>query len=449
MSKLIKVWSTFLVAIAALPLIAEKSCHVEAIQFHGWSAQQLSNASVKLTIVPQLGGRLMQVEFAGHPYLFVNPQYEGKYISPEQAVGNWINYGGDKIWPMPEGNRDEQHWVLESSALDDAPYAFKVVRQDSECTVELDGPVDEKTGLQFSRQISIGSKSPAIHFHAMMRNATAHTMQWSVQSVSQYSLASASDASQFNRNFWAYTSVRDDSSYLNGFHVRSGLVDDPSFSVRDGLFRLHWMYFSNEVWIDSPGGWLAIADGEGGFGMIERVRYDANATYPGKATVIFYKNGPSVDFDAEGKPQLTGVGYQNIPYYMEAEINSPLVILDPGSTYAFDTQWFPLRTGAGVQRVTEAGTTNDRLRAAAGENAIHIKGTFGVVVSGHLQLRIFNRHGREAERITLDAASPQQEVHLDQNISVEFTVARVSLHLLDDDGNDWGALDEAEVGNNP
>ena len=55
------------------------SCRVEAKNYKGWSAQELSNRWLKLIVVPQNGGRLMQVIFAGHPYLFVNPRYEGKY----------------------------------------------------------------------------------------------------------------------------------------------------------------------------------------------------------------------------------------------------------------------------------------------------------------------------------------------------------------------------------
>src|ERR1700744_941853 len=123
------------------------SCRVHEVSFDGWQAQEVANEWVKLTFVPQLGGRLMQVSFNGHPYLFVNQVYKGKYISPAEAAGRWINYGGDKIWPLPEGNEDEQHWVLESSSLDDAPYTFKIVSQSEQCTVELDGPIDEKSGL--------------------------------------------------------------------------------------------------------------------------------------------------------------------------------------------------------------------------------------------------------------------------------------------------------------
>jgi hypothetical protein len=74
------------------------SCRVEQIGYQGWQAQQVSNAWVKLIFVPQNGGRLMQVIFDGHPFLFVNRRYAGKYFPPSST--EWFNYGGDKVeWP--------------------------------------------------------------------------------------------------------------------------------------------------------------------------------------------------------------------------------------------------------------------------------------------------------------------------------------------------------------
>ena len=86
---------------------ANLPCRVEPVDYKGWQAQQISNQWVQLMIVPQNGGRLMQVTFAGHPYFFVNPKYAGKYLPPSH--GEWFNYGGDKLWLLPEGNDDEQH----------------------------------------------------------------------------------------------------------------------------------------------------------------------------------------------------------------------------------------------------------------------------------------------------------------------------------------------------
>jgi hypothetical protein len=68
---------------------ASANCRVEAVDYKGWHGQQLSNRWVQLVLVPENGGRLIQVTFAGHPYLFVNPQFAGKYFSPTN--GKWFN----------------------------------------------------------------------------------------------------------------------------------------------------------------------------------------------------------------------------------------------------------------------------------------------------------------------------------------------------------------------
>src|SRR4051794_30200632 len=80
---------------------AHPACRIEVTNYKGWHAQQLSNRWLQLIVVPQNGGRLMQVVFGGHSFLFVNPKYVGQYFPPDPI--RWFNYGGDKLWPLPEG----------------------------------------------------------------------------------------------------------------------------------------------------------------------------------------------------------------------------------------------------------------------------------------------------------------------------------------------------------
>jgi len=85
----------------------------------------------------------MQVTFGGHAYLFVNSQYKGKYFPPAETtkIGRWINYGGDKLWPLPEGQGDEQHWPGPiSDLLDDGEYKLSVLSQGSTCAMRLEVP---------------------------------------------------------------------------------------------------------------------------------------------------------------------------------------------------------------------------------------------------------------------------------------------------------------------
>src|SRR5579872_31287 len=124
----------------------DQTCRVEATKYRGWDAEQLTNRWVQLVIVPQNGGRLMQVTFNGHAYLFNNPKLAGKYFPP--TTGKWFNYGGDKLWLLPEGNDDEQHWVGNSDLIDDGTYDFRKLSDGKRCEIELTGPADPQTGVQ-------------------------------------------------------------------------------------------------------------------------------------------------------------------------------------------------------------------------------------------------------------------------------------------------------------
>ncbi|MGC1372336.1 MAG: hypothetical protein WA824_09380 [Candidatus Sulfotelmatobacter sp.] len=124
----------------------------------------------------------MQVTFAGHPFLFVNPKLAAKYLptSPDK----WFNYGGDKLWLLPEGNKDEQHWAGNSDLLDDGPFSFRKLSEGKQCQVELTGLADPQIGIQFERTIYLDANSPRVRFRAVMKNVTGHPVEWSMQSVS-------------------------------------------------------------------------------------------------------------------------------------------------------------------------------------------------------------------------------------------------------------------------
>jgi len=430
------------------PAANHAPCRVQSTTFEGWKAEELSNEWVRLTIVPQLGGRVMQAAFGGHAYLFVNPKFKGKYVPPSEAAktGQWINYGGDKIWPLPEGRDDDQHWAGPvSDVLDDGEYKFGVLSQEATCTVRLEGPADPATGLQYSREMSIGNESPQISFHAVMKNASGHPIRWSMQSVTQYDTADARIPAKYNRDFWAFTPVNPKSAYVDGYHVRAGLADDPSFEVNDGLFALHWLYLENEVWLDSDAGWLAVIDDVTKYGMVERFQYASGAEYPGKASVIFYKNGAALELDETGMPTLRSANWQDAPYYMEAEINSPMIGLDPGASYAMDTVWLPVRAGRELKAITPAGVVGRPLAASLSAKGLHVSGIFGVFCAGSLRAHVFDLRGIEIAVVDLQAVDPLNAVELNQTLKVADGADRVSIHLHDQQGVDRGSLGEAKI----
>jgi hypothetical protein len=427
---------------------ARGKCQVRDSTFEGWQAEELSNEWVKLILVPKLGGRLMQVSFGNHHYLFVNPKYKGKYFSPAEAAktNRWINYGGDKLWPLPEGRDDDQHWPGPiSDVLDDGEYNFSVVEQGQTCEVRLEGPADLRTGLQYTREISITGNSPEIRFHAVMKNASQRPIRWSVQSVTQYDTADRHDPASYNREFWAMAPVNPHSAYIDGYQVRAGLADDPSFEVRDGIFRLHWLYLENEVWLDSDSGWVAIVDNTDRYGMIERFRYVANAEYPGKASVIFYKNGAGLQLNPEGLPIIRSATPDQAPYYMEAEINSPMVSLGPGESYAMDTHWFPVRTGKELRIVTDVGVVERPLHAALQDSRVKLTGSCAVLFPGKLIARILDTRGMQVAQIDLRKVDPRDAVELNEWMTAPSTADRVEIRLMSEQNEDMGNLGEAKI----
>jgi len=427
---------------------SSSTCVVEPTRFESWDAERMANRWVALIFVPTLGGRLMQVTFGPHAYLFVNPLYLGQYFPPSEgaAKGKWFNYGGDKIWPLPEGSEDEQHWSGGSDVLDDGPYEFRVLSTGQTCAVRLEGPPDEKTGLQYSRQISISADSPRIAFHAEMKNITGHQIRWSVQSVTQYNTASPSDPADYNRDFWAFTPANPTSVFNRKFDAHSGPIDHPSYNIQhNNLFALHWSYMEGEVGVDSTTGWVAVVDGLSSFAMVERFRVIPGGDYPERASVIFYIDGPSLQLDRKGMPEVSRTKLEDAPYYMEAELNSPLVTLASEESYAFESEWFPTRMTPRLARVTDAGAIEAELAAVRSASGLRLTGSFGVFNAGRLVARLYDDGGVALMTVDVTKADPLEAVSLNTTIHAPPETARVSLHLVDEHGLDRGSLGEVKV----
>jgi hypothetical protein len=278
-----------------------------------------------------------------------------------------------------------------------------------------------------------------------------------MQSVSQYDTsaggaqgvehASPSSTSRFNQDFWTFTPANPSSSYLNRYHVRFGPAQNSAVRVReDGLFAVHYVHMAAELWLDSKEGWLAVVDGATRYAMVERFRYEQNATYPGKASVIFWTNGPEIRLSGDGIPSLSSDPDAG-PYYLEAEINSPMCHLRPGESCTLETEWFPTRAGADFSNATEAGVVMRPFKAInSGNGKIKLSGDFGVFFSGSLVARLYDERGRSLGTEPVVNVRPDEPVSLNTELSPKSKAARLSLHLHDENGVDRGALGEVRIG---
>jgi hypothetical protein len=211
------------------------------------------------------------------------------------------------------------------------------------------------------------------------------------------------------------------------------------------MFVLHWCYLDGEVGIDSTAGWVAVVDGLSNYAMVERMNFSLQAQYPERSSVIFYINGPQLRLDQDGMPQITSSDALKTPYYMEAELNSPLVSLKPGETYAFDTDWFPTRATPSLSEATEAGVVNQLLTAAKETTGVRLAGSWGAFYPGRLLARFYSSSGLPVGNLTVTNVSPLEIISLNQIVKAPLGSGRVSLHLIDDRGVDRGSLGEVRI----
>jgi hypothetical protein len=131
---------------------------------------------------------------------------------------------------------------------------------------------------------------------------------------------------------------------------------------------------------------------------------------------------------------------------MEAEINSPLCHLRPSETCDLDTEWFPTRVGTDLNAVTDAGIVVRRLQAnLQDETRVRLAGSFGVFFPGRLVAHLYGEHGALLKTIVMMDVDPSELVSLDTEILAPKKPTRVSIHLVDRNGLDRGALQEVQV----
>jgi hypothetical protein len=200
-----------------------------------------------------------------------------------------------------------------------------------------------------------------------------------------------------------------------------------------------------ELWLDSTAGWVAVVDGQSRYAMVERFRYEQSKSYPGKASVIFWTNGPEMRLSDDGVPSLSADSDAG-PYYEEAELNSPMCRLRPGESCTLETEWFPTRSGSELRGLSEAGVIERPLQCAPAANGkVKLSGSFGVFFSGRLLARFYDGHGSLLGTMPVANVSPTEPVSLDTELSPPGQPARVSLHLEDENGVDRGALQEVRI----
>ncbi|MEV4143028.1 DUF4380 domain-containing protein [Amycolatopsis sp. NPDC049691] len=145
----------------------------------------LRRGDLRLGLVPELGGRLLSVRYRDTELLWRNEKLldddlGGEYAPNSGRMGDWVNYGGDKTWPAPQGWAGPDQWPgPPDPVLDSGPYAA-VVDGD---TVTMTSAPDPRTGLRFTRAITILDDGYELRLTAA--NTADRPVRWALWNVTQ------------------------------------------------------------------------------------------------------------------------------------------------------------------------------------------------------------------------------------------------------------------------
>ena len=95
-----------------------------------WNSVYLQNDCIRLQVVPECGGRVMQYSLGEHDFFWnndtlINVKPPATGLGPH---GQWLNYGGEKLWPAPQGWDNDQQWPGPPDVvLDGGPHTLELV----------------------------------------------------------------------------------------------------------------------------------------------------------------------------------------------------------------------------------------------------------------------------------------------------------------------------------
>ncbi len=421
------------------------AARLERTEYKGWKVYLLTNGIIKLYIAPEIGGRAIQLQLGGESYFFVNPELAGKVLPESQnnLKSGWANYGGDKVWPAPEGWMNDAEWPsIPYYILDGSRFQSKIVKQTpQEVAVRVTSPPDPRTGVQFVRTFHVYAGTTRVQVDQVMRNISRRRIRWGIWHLIQNDASDLHDPSKPNPDLYVYVPINPHSRFRRGFYNPYGDVRNPSYQAIDNgkMLRIHYRYQVGKVAADSSAGWYAVENGQKNISLLETFKYFPNKPYPDDASVESWNDGPGTISRGSFFQTLTNNPAET-PYFLETEVISPYATLDPGQQYEFTVHWAPTRSPNPIRNAVWAGVISQPFSARVSGDQIALKGVFGVFVPGSLEAVFYGAVGQELTRTTLQPVDPRKIVRLDQSVPLPAKAFRVSLRVMDAQGRNCGFL---------
>jgi Domain of unknown function (DUF4380) len=407
------------------------SIHLTTEKIGEWFAVKVSNGLISVSIVPEIGGRLLDLDLGGTQIFYSNSRLRGKAIPPLGEVESSRNYGGSKVWPAPQGWSNEQEWPgPPDHVLDCGAYDWEAELNPDRARVYLQSCYDQYTGITMRRQIKISSGTSSIEVLHTMRNASPRPVCWSIWQVTQV------DAHKGLEIFIPAT----------GFHQTFGDIPYAAvcYCAAQKQVRVKYQDQVAKLAVEANQGWFASLDQARGYALAETFPVTPGARYPDGAPSAFWISGHGT-FTLHGDRVDMGALPGGCDPHVETEIMSPLTPLAPGESFEFRTAWHAAAIDSQqIAAVTPAGIIGTPLAVESGSPP-RFAGSFGVFWVAKLRLIAYDRVSRILGTFDLGDVNPCQPVRLDRAIDLPHHTTRCSLILFDRNGEQLGVLDRVSL----
>ena len=426
-----------------------------ASSYRGWETYALTNGLVEVQIAPQLGGRILQLNLAGYEYLWVNPELFGKAPPASRLApdGGWLNYGGDKLWPSPQGWEGEHQWPGPPSiVLDGGSHTASILSsQGGNAALQLTSGEDPQSGIQFSRTLTLFDNSTRVHFESTMKNIDSKPRRWGIWQVTQHQAASPS-GTEYEKKLYGYCPINPKSLFPQGYQVLYGEENNPSFSVdsKSHLAQVHFQYQVGKIGFDSTAGWLAVVHAETGHAFVTRFQVETEKPYPEDTSVQFWANGAG-DFHIGETLHTQPDDLVATPPYLESEVLGPYAELQPGESTRFAVDWYTTRIDPNlpVLDCNDIGLVAHPAAACVHNHTLKLTGNVGVFHTGKLGLIFRDKRGLAlTETGPMLAVSPAETVVLTslcEQVKVPRDACAVEIMLYKPEGQLLGLLAQSPI----
>lgn len=297
----------------------------------------LENRFIKLSILPQLGGRLYEAIYkpTGHNELYRNPVVKP---APFSQKGWWLGIGGTEI-----AAPTDEHGLMEY-----LPWADHITRNsDAGATVTLSA-VDKLTGMTVTTKITLSPEEAAYSISARMENLTNTQQRGQLWTNAMVAPGGTNHVSPNLRWIIPTDQVVVHSTHDPGLPPEHGIISWPQYGSRD--------ISNSSTW----GGWL------GGFAMPTANRGQFAAVYDpdsdeGLVKTFNNKEMQGVKFFGWG-PDLNPTIYtDDTSSYAElwGGITSTFwdyATFPPSSGLSWTERWQPVARTGGVSLANDWGT---------------------------------------------------------------------------------------------